>query len=272
MPELPEVEIVCRNLSKMLKPNDKIVGWSFFRKDLRFEIPKSSLKLLVGKPLLSIRRRAKYIIFDFGKYLMISHLGMTGSWREEERNWPRKKHDHLAFEVSPSRFFVFEDPRRFGFIEVIEKSEEIERFKDLGVEPLNSSVDFNELTAVFKLLNSPIKSALMNQKLVVGIGNIYASEILFRVGVNPLKKCSKVQVSDYTKIWKESEKVLKAAILAGGSTIENYRNSFGERGNFQSKFFVYGREGEECLKCHTLIKSEFLSGRNTFWCSKCQKK
>lgn len=272
MPELPEVEIVCRNLTQIIKPPQSIKSWKFFRADLRFKIPKSKLEKLVGQKLLGIERRAKYILLNFPEHTLISHLGMTGSWREEKQGWQKRKHDHLAFEISGDRFLVFEDPRRFGFIEVVKTSLLKNRFEGLGDEPLNKSTDFDQLTLKFKKLEAPIKTALMNQKLLVGVGNIYASEVLFRTNINPLKKCSKVTSAEYSKIWSEVKIVLSDAIKKGGSTIENYRNSFGEKGQFQDSFFVYGRFKEACFKCHTSIKSVVQAGRTTFWCPSCQKK
>lgn len=272
MPELPEVEIVCRNLAKMLGPQAQIIAWKFFRSDLRFKIPKAQLLKLQKLPLVRISRRAKYILFNFDDYIMISHLGMTGSWRLEKAGWNRRKHDHLAFAVNPETYLVFEDPRRFGFIEVIRREKLTERFKLLGAEPLDSETDFEKLGQKFRELNSPVKTALMNQKLVVGVGNIYASEVLFRTGIDPHKKCSKLSQKSFVSIFKEIEVVLSAAISAGGSSISSYRNSYGEKGSFQTSFFVYGRKNEACLKCKTPIKSDIQAGRSTFWCPNCQKK
>lgn len=272
MPELPEVEIVCRNLSTMICKNEKIISWVFFRSDLRFKIPKAGLHKICGLSLIKIERRAKYILFYFGDSILISHLGMTGEWRQEGSGWEPQKHDHLAFEISQNRFFVYKDPRRFGFIEVIKSRNLLERFKFLGVEPLDKKTDFKQLTLSFKKLKSPIKTALLEQKLLVGIGNIYASEILFRAGVNPLQLCFKLKNQYYDKIWIEAVCVLNEAINKGGSTIENYRNSFGNKGNFQESFFVYGRNKMACFKCHISIKSIVQAGRSTFWCPNCQKK
>ncbi len=270
MPELPEVEIVCRNLSKMIEPGSRIRRWKFFRPDLRFVIPQAELKKLVDRPLIRIERRAKYILFRFKDHILISHLGMTGAWRREKDGWGIRKHDHLAFYIG-SDVFVFEDPRRFGFIETI-KAEELEmRFHNLGVEPLDK-INHEALFSAFKVLKAPIKTALMNQKLLVGVGNIYASEVLFRTGVNPLKSCSKLSYDTYKLIFTEVKLVLSQAIEAGGSTISDYRNSYGEKGSYQNHFFVYGRKNEACVKCLTLIKSVFQAGRSTFWCPKCQKK
>lgn len=272
MPELPEVEIVCRNLANMLEPGSTICEWKFFRSDLRFKIPKVKLQRLLSLPLEKVSRRAKYILFYFDNYVMISHLGMTGSWRRENAGWERRKHDHLAFAVDKKTFFVFEDPRRFGFIEVIPKNELSVRFMQLGAEPLDSTTDFEKLAFDFKKLNSPIKSALMNQKLLVGVGNIYASEVLFRVGVNPLIKCTKLSQQLLSAIFKEVAFVLTRAIAAGGSSISSYRNSYGEKGSYQTSFFVYGRKNEPCLKCKAPIKCAIQAGRSTFWCPNCQKK
>lgn len=272
MPELPEVEIICRNLSEMIGPDQEIREWIFFRPDLRFKIPKAALQKVKGKLLLKIARRAKYIVFDFGEYSVISHLGMTGSWRQVAAHWDRRKHDHLAFILKNTKIFVFEDPRRFGFIEVVKTKQLINRFRDLGVEPLDKMTDFSELTRRLRKVKSPIKTAIMNQKFLVGVGNIYASEALFRAGVNPLKVCTKIGIIHFEKIWEEIIVLLNEAIAEGGSTIENYRNSFGEKGDFQKCFFVYGRKNEPCLKCKTLINSIFQSGRSTFWCPSCQKK
>lgn len=271
MPELPEVETVARNLTIILKPPFQILEWNFFRQDLRFPIPQKKLQALVNMKIVKVSRRAKYLLFEAENDILISHLGMTGSWRVEKKGWGRKKHDHLAFRFNKDQFLVYEDTRRFGFIEVCSKKDFSKRFQHVGVEPLDPHFNLQKVTEQFKKLNAPIKNALMNQKLVVGIGNIYASEILFKARVSPLKKCSKVTADEYQKIWNYSRATLKEAIAHGGSTIENYKNSFGEAGAFQNQHRVYGRQGEKCPNCGAKIKSKFLAGRNTFWCSACQK-
>ena len=271
MPELPEVEIVCRNLAEMILPGEVVIGWNFYRQDLRFKIPKKELIAIVNQPLVQINRRAKYILLEFENDIVISHLGMTGAWRRESTGWKKVKHDHLSFTLKNGAHFVYNDPRRFGFVEVVKRRDLIKRFADLGVEPLDKKTDFKELTIKFRDLASPIKTALMNQKLIVGVGNIYASEILFAAQVSPLKKASKVTEIQYGKIWKETKRILSAAIESGGSTIENYKNSYGESGEFQKKFNVYARESELCRNCHNPIKQKTMAGRSTFWCSYCQK-
>ncbi len=271
MPELPEVEIVVRNLQKILSPPFFIKDWVFFRKNLRFVIPKNKLRQLMYQKILSVSRRAKYLLFETDTKFIILHLGMTGSWRLEKSNWSKRTHDHVAFEFGSNQFLVYEDARRFGFIEVCAKNKIEKRFQHVGVEPLAESFNQAFISRSFKKLNSPIKNALMNQKFVVGIGNIYASEILFRAQVSPLKNCSRITLKQYAKIWECTKTILQNAIEQGGSTVDNYKNSFGESGNFQNLLRVYGREGEFCFVCGTEIKSKFLAGRNTFWCPACQK-
>ncbi len=266
--ELPEVETVARNLTEILKPPFQVLEWKFFRKDLRFPIPIKKLKCI---SVYKITRRAKYLIFEGENEVIISHLGMTGSWRVENQGWEKRKHDHLAFRFDQDQFLVYEDARRFGFIEVCKKSDIAERFSGVGVEPLSENFDEKLVTAQFKKLNTSIKNALLNQKLVVGVGNIYASEILFKSQVSPLKKCSKISESSFQKIWFFTREILNEAIFHGGSTIENYKNSFGEAGGFQSRHQVYGRAGEKCPICARSIKSKIIAGRNTFWCGTCQR-
>ncbi len=271
MPELPEVEIVCQNLNSMMGSKSVVEDWHFYRAELRTQIPKAALKKLIGQKILQVKRRAKFILFDLGEYTIVSHLGMTGSWREESFDWKKQKHDHLALQIKPDRYFVYADPRRFGFIEVWKTENLSKRFTNYGLEPLEKTTNFDELTILFKKIQSPIKTSLMNQKLLVGVGNIYASEILFAAKVSPLKKASSVTHKQYALIWLHTQKILNKAISKGGSTIENYRNSFGEKGGYQSEFNVYGRMGCACLICNTTIKQKVMAGRSTFWCAVCQK-
>ena len=273
MPELPEVEIVCRNLSAIIGDNKKVESWNFYRSDLRGKIPKKELNQIVGQKIIGVQRRAKYILIELEKHFILSHLGMTGSWRQVEKakTWTPLKHDHIKLNISGGLSLVYQDIRRFGFIECLSKQGLEKRFEKLGVEPIDNLKSLTALETQFKSLSTPIKVALMNQELVVGIGNIYASEILFLSKVSPLKKCSKVSHSEFQLIWKNSSKVLKKAIQKGGSTIENYKNSYGESGNYQKDFFVYGREEEGCRICTTPIRQRVLGGRSTYWCSSCQK-
>lgn len=272
MPELPEVENVCRNLSQIVGCNESTIGkWIFFSSKIRYKLPKRKLESCSGKKIISIKRRAKYILISLDELTIISHLGMTGSWRSESKNWQKRKHDHVAFQYSQDRYLVYEDARRFGFLEVLDNCRLENRFSELGPEPLAIGADLKNIAKELKKTSTPIKSAIMNQKYIVGVGNIYASESLFRAGIHPLKKCSEISIVKLSNLIMEIQNVLSEAIKKGGSTINNYRNGLDQAGNFQKDFFVYGRAGEACLKCKNIVKQVVLSGRSTFYCEKCQK-
>ena len=277
MPELPEVETVCKNLDQIIQPKSmpakKILAWKFWRKDLRFALPIKDLEKLKSEKFCQIFRRAKYIVFEFENSLMISHLGMTGSWSTyfgDLHFYPKQKHDHVAFEFFKDQWLVYNDPRRFGFIHHVESKNKTKYFINYGLEPIDITVDLNSINCALKKLNTNIKSALMNQKYVVGVGNIYACEALFRAKIFPLKKCSKLKDAEYRKLWVEVRAVLNEAILAGGSTIKDYKNANNEAGSFQKKFFVYGRDNENCVHCRAKILKIVISGRATFYCKHCQ--
>lgn len=271
MPELPEVEIVTRNLNQIVKPFEKMLAIKFYRKNLRNIIPKKAIQKLVGSPIKRIYRRAKFIIFEFTEGSIISHLGMTGYWRLEKLDMIKKKHDHISIRLEEDRFLVYNDARRFGEFDYFSFEKVSSRFKNFGPEPLADETDWKKLTADFKNSKSLIKVALMNQKNIVGVGNIYASEALFQAKIKPNRNANRITLLEYAKLWLEVRKVLKKAILAGGSSIQNYQNSYGEKGSFQSQFSVYGRAKQKCLLCGTEIKSAIFGGRSTFWCSSCQK-
>ncbi|MBC7465656.1 MAG: bifunctional DNA-formamidopyrimidine glycosylase/DNA-(apurinic or apyrimidinic site) lyase [Bdellovibrio sp.] len=271
MPELPEVEITTRNLNKIIQPPEVVQEWIFYRKDLRNVIPVTKIKKLNGSQLKKISRRAKFIIFEFENDSIVSHLGMTGYWRVETKNWQKKAHDHIAMKLNEDKYLVYNDPRRFGEFDIFKNSNLHERFAHFGPEPLQQDLDLDVLTKTFKKINSTIKVALMNQKYLVGVGNIYASEALFRSKIKPHKKANKVRAADYALLWTEVKKVLQEAIEAGGSSISDFKNSYGEKGDFQKRFLVYDRKDELCFTCHHPIQSLVLGGRSTFWCRHCQK-
>lgn len=270
MPELPEVEITTRNLNKILSPPVKVDEFQFFRENLRNRIPVKKIKQLEGCAVLNIFRRAKFIVFEFESGSIVSHLGMTGSWRLESAHWDRRTHDHIAMRFNKNQFIVYNDPRRFGEFDYFPKGSTESRFLNLGPEPLGD-IDWSLITKQFKSLQSPIKSVLMNQKYLVGVGNIYASEALFRAEIRPQRKANRITYDQYEKLWAHIQFILQQAIAAGGSSIQDFRNGYGERGDFQNHFLVYDREGAPCKKCGAGIKSIFISGRSTYWCPVCQK-
>ena len=273
MPELPEVEIVCRNLSEILSPPAKLTGSHFWRKDLRYKIPVAKIQKLKGKTLKTIKRRAKYILFDFGETVLISHLGMTGSWREhrgELKALSPQKHDHVALCFGKNQWLIYNDPRRFGFAEVISSKNIFKYFTKYGIEPLEIT-DVSNIIEVFSSKSAPIKSVIMQQDYLVGVGNIYASEALFKARIHPLRRACDISDKEYKLLLKQIQKILTDAIEHGGSTIQNYRNAKNQPGEFQQRFAVYDRFGLECPQCRAKILVEKVAGRSTFFCSTCQK-
>lgn len=275
MPELPEVEHVKRQLAALIGTSARVSALEYFRKDLRFPLPKALLKSLPGKELLEIERRAKYLLFKFDDGWLLSHLGMSGAWREIKPGEEKILHDHVRLSFANGPSLIFNDPRRFGFIDWVAENEKTShvRLEHLGPEPFDESFTPEYLFAKLRKRSAPIKSMIMDQRLVVGVGNIYASEALFRAGVRPSRAAGRVTREEAAKLITEIQIILKAAIDAGGSTIRTYKSADGSRGSFQSRFFVYGREGEVCLSCQKAkISTKVIGGRSTFWCSRCQPK
>jgi formamidopyrimidine-DNA glycosylase len=272
MPELPEVETVRRGLEEIFADRPTIKKIKLLRKDIRFAIPKQIPKLFEGERIVGVRRRAKYLLIDTKDRSLLSHLGMTGSWRVLEGD-DLGIHDHFLIELSDGRILAFRDPRRFGIIDFTEHEKESKhkRLVHLGPEPLDekafTAADF---FARSRKRRSAIKVFLMDQETVVGVGNIYASEVLSRSKIRPAKPAGKITKDEAQRIVTNVRLVLQEAIDAGGSSISDYRKADGESGAFQDRFKVYDRKGEPCLVCGTPIKAKVLGGRSTFWCPRCQ--
>jgi formamidopyrimidine-DNA glycosylase len=281
MPELPEVEIVCRGLAEIFSQNTgsneqaQIEKLKLLRADLRFTIPKNLPQAVAEAFITGVRRRAKYILIDTTQGIILSHLGMTGSWRMAgSRIEKLGPHDHVLLDLSDGRRLIFRDPRRFGLLDFIKLGAERshKRLRHLGPEPLEPE-GFNS-SYLFKSSRKrkvAIKTFVMNQETVVGVGNIYASEALFRAKINPSKIASKMTEPEAERIVDSIAEVLKEAINAGGSSISDYRQASGSEGDFQNAHRVYDREGEPCPNCRAKIRSKVLGGRSTYWCPKCQK-
>ncbi len=268
MPELPEVETVRSAMQRHLlgRPITRVRTSD---KRLREPLPRSALRALVGDRFIAARRRAKFLLLDLqsGRTLLV-HLGMSGNllFRPEG-----EKHDHVTFTFDNGSTLVYNDPRRFGVVLVLADNEErsCRYLQKLGPEPLIPAFNTCYLVAQCQKRKSPIKIFVMDNSVVVGVGNIYASEALFRARIHPATPASAVDPGDLALLVKEIKKVLRAAIRRGGTTISDYRGS-GEGGRFQQKLNVYGREGEACRVCNTSIESLYLGGRNTFYCPSCQ--
>jgi len=269
MPELPEVENVRRSLEAQGAIGQTFDRVELLRANLRTPLKKELGKNLPGQTVQALNRRAKFLIFETEDFQVISHLGMTGSWRPGPS--PREKHDHVIFQFRSGLQLVFNDPRRFGLLELVQKNQNSRWLDKLGPEPLSADFNADYLFAISRGLKAPIKNLIMDQRRVVGVGNIYASEALFRARVRPSRPAYKLTRHESQTLVQTVSEVLTQAISAGGSTIRDYRNAEGESGRFQNEFAVYGRAGEPCPSCKTPIKSKFLAGRNTFWCAKCQR-
>ena len=282
MPEMPEVETVRRGLTPHL--SGSIVSFVDLRRpNLRFPFPENFEEILIGAKIERIDRRSKYLLFRLSNgYTWMSHLGMTGVWTVGSEG--KGKHDHVYFEFDDGlKTAVYTDHRRFGFMDIFETSNESEQkwLATLGPEPLTEDFTVQVLKSNLHGRRSPIKSALLDQRVVSGLGNIYVSEILFRSKISPIKTAAEVAGKSnrvntkIQRIFENTNQVIAEAIMVGGSTISDFRGVSGESdlGYFAQQFRVFNREGEECIKenCKGKILRIVQSGRSTFYCPKCQK-
>lgn len=271
MPELPEVETVCSGLNSAL--SGVIVSHLTLRRaDLRIPFPKNFAKRLEGVRIERITRRAKYLLWhlDSGEAL-IAHLGMSGCFIVDDGKEKPQKHDHVIMTLKDGRRVIYRDPRRFGLMTLVDKKilNKHELLVHLGPEPLEKEFTAEYLKSALVKRTGSIKVALMDQEVVVGVGNIYASEALFMTGIHPLTKArDALPMAD--KLVPAIRKVLSEAIASGGSSLKDFVHISGDSGYFQHHFSVYDREGESCRKCKKTIKNIRISGRSSFFCPKCQ--
>jgi formamidopyrimidine-DNA glycosylase len=292
MPELPEVETIARGLAKRVTGDIIESVWIGQKKEPLKSSAREIARTLEHSCILSVRRMGKHIVFDLepthksagprrrpgkgptsvrsasaqgtvSKAHWIVHLGMTGSLRICEPQAELAKHTHAILKLASGRELRFVDPRRFGRLSVSAA------FEATGVEPLEVSVD--RFVSLFRGRKTPIKSALLNQKLLRGVGNIYADESLFRAGIRPRRRASSITREQLAKLYAALQEVLTEAIALGGSSISDYVDANGEEGFFQLQHRVYGRETEPCLVCKTPIKRVIIAGRSSHYCPTCQK-
>lgn len=276
MPELPEVEIVTNQL-KDWALNKQIAKIKKSSKALRFEKLGKPIAGLKNQKITSIVRRGKYIIWNLEKTCVVSHLGMSGQWRivdDHSEKMIRSKHTHIEIQFSDGTKIEYVDPRRFGCFVVIEPNQQtnFKLLKNLGLEPLCDEFTGEYLWAKFKGKAAPVKNIIMNQSVVVGVGNIYAVESLFLAKMNPMLAGKKVTKDQSRSLVEHIKQVLLKSIANGGSSIDDFVHVNGQSGSFQNLHLVYGKKNEDCVICATKIKSKFVAGRNTFWCPTCQKK
>jgi len=289
VPELPEVETVRRGLQPVMEGR-RFTSVQTRRGDLRVPFPNDFAARLTGRRVVKLRRRAKYILgdLDSGETLVI-HLGMSGrmlvhteSTRKKLGNYGRHngaimsdadKHDHVVMETDAPARIVFNDQRRFGLMLLVETAEldEHKLFKGLGIEPLGDAFHAAFLTKALKGKKTPIKSALLDQRVIAGLGNIYVCEALFRARVSPKRQAIKVRPDQIALLAPAIKSILREALKAGGSSLRDHKRTDGEIGMFQHRFKVYDREGEPCPACKTKIKRLVQAGRSSFYCPNCQK-
>lgn len=272
MPEIAEVETVRNTLKKrILNKPIKSVNVRY-TKMIEFNLEEFK-KVLVGRSFLDIKRRGKWLIFDLGDYYLLSHLRMEGKYfiknHEEELN----KHEHVIITFTDNTDLRYHDTRKFGRMNLIKKEElaTAEEIAKQGLEPGDENLTAKYLIDKFKKKRLPIKTVLLDQTIISGLGNIYANEVLFAAGIDPLKKACDVSLEEASRIVEESNRIIKAAIKMGGTTIKSYTSSLGVTGRFQQYLCVHKREGMPCLKCGTTILNMKVNGRSTYFCPKCQE-
>jgi formamidopyrimidine-DNA glycosylase len=272
MPELAEVETLKRYLASHII-GDKITNYTQRRNSLRYELTDDLFNYLINTTIIGLTRRAKYLnIYLDNEYVLTFHLGMSGRITIQQEGYHLQKHDHIIIEFQSGKQVVFNDARRFGMV-YISPSNEVSNqhyFKELGVEPLEEKFDTEYLLK--KLLNKKIavKLAIMDNKIVVGVGNIYAAESLFRAKINPFKPSNTLTKEEVCSIVKSIKQVLEKAIQAGGTTLKDFMGADGKPGYFKQELNVYGRQGLLCYVCHIKIEKVKQSGRSTFFCPNCQ--
>ncbi|MBV8055246.1 MAG: bifunctional DNA-formamidopyrimidine glycosylase/DNA-(apurinic or apyrimidinic site) lyase [Deltaproteobacteria bacterium] len=277
MPELPEVESLRQILERSL------AGRTFRHATvkearLRLSVTAELSSAIAGRTIERISRRAKYLLIEVaGGQVMLVHLGMSGSLTHRGHSFDPgpfdPRHDHIEFALDDGSMLVYNDPRRFGLIKIVARADlnNIAELKYLGPEPLGREFSAAYLWQATRGRTVAIKNLLMDQRIVAGVGNIYASEILFRAGVRPTRRGGKVTRAEAGRIVTTTQEVLREAISSRGTTFRSYRDSRGQPGRFARLLRVYDREGKPCLKCNTPIRAITLGQRSSFYCPKCQR-
>jgi len=270
MPELPEVETSRRGIAPWLEQQrvSKVVVRD---RRLRWPVSPEIDRQLPGQTILNLRRRAKYLLFDTAVGTAIMHLGMSGSVRIIDADEPAGKHDHFDMVVDGGKALRFRDPRRFGCILWAENAEEHELLAKLGPEPLGPEFDGFYLWQSARGRRVSIKQFIMNGAVVVGVGNIYASEALFKAGIHPKRRADRVARPRMIRLAESIVQVLQNAIQAGGTTLRDFYGGDGEPGYFSQELTVYGRDGEPCRTCKAPVSMIVLGQRSTYYCKHCQR-
>lgn len=275
MPELPEVETTRAGLAPHLEGR-RVRSVLLRRPDLRWPIPPEVAERLPGQRIAAVRRRAKYLLLDTDAGSALLHLGMSGSLRVLPAATPVREHDHVDFALqgasgTPGRVLRFNDPRRFGCLLWQPPGETHALLRELGPEPLSEAFDGDYLFARSRGRSAPVKTFLMDQKVVVGVGNIYAAEALFAAGISPLRAAGKVSRERYAALAGEVKRILAHAIARGGTTLRDFLAPDGAPGYFEQELAAYGRGGEPCPRCGRPLKQAMVGQRASVWCARCQR-
>lgn len=273
MPELPEVEVTRAGLEPCLTGRC-IVSVALSGQQLRYPFPEEAVTKLVGRRIERVERRAKYLLIRLdSEYLLVWHLGMTGRFHVVDAVEAPMPHQHVTLALDSGKELRYVDPRRFGFAGLV-KVDDIEThpwFARLGPEPLAKEFDGRTLYDACRKRSAPIKSVLMDNHVVVGVGNIYASEALYRAAIHPARMARSISQSRMNRLAAAVKAVLQEAVAAGGSTIRDFAAVDGKPGYFAHDFRVYGRDGEDCGRCGRRIRRMVQAGRSTFYCPGCQR-
>ena len=271
MPELPEVETTKRGIEPFLK-NATVSNIIVRNPNLRWKVDPELAVILKNQKVKGICRRAKYLLLAFDKGTLILHLGMSGSLRVVTKNIAVEKHDHIDICLDNEKIIRFRDPRRFGSVLWTEGAIENHRLLNrLGPEPLEENFHGDYLFASTRGRKRAIKQHIMDNHIVVGVGNIYASESLFKAGIHPGASCNQLSKQSLVRLSNEIKNILQAAIEQGGTTLKDFSNVEGQPGYFAQKLYVYGRKNEPCLICTTKIEQITQGQRSSYFCAKCQK-
>lgn len=275
MPELPEVEVICRGLRPLLLGRT-FTAVQISGKALRHPVPLASMQSqLINQKVVSIERRAKYLqIFIESGAILVIHLGMTGNLGIFSPEQPLAKHDHVIWRLDTDTELRYNDSRRFGSVRLLSPEQAIIRentiFKTTGPEPFSKEFNGNYLHQIAKNRNLTVKVFIMTSQVVAGVGNIYANESLFAAGIRPSCKVKSISKKRWRRLVEEIRNVLNHAIACGGSTISDYVNAGQEKGYFQMNFKIYGKNDENCVVCGKTIKKVILGGRASYYCPACQ--
>lgn len=273
MPELPEVETVKENLKRLVlnkRINNAVVLYSNI---IDTPVVEEFIKNIQNQKIHDIRCRGKWLLFELDNYYLLSHLRMEGKYLIRNHGEEYEKHEHVIFEFDDETELRYKDTRKFGRMHLIKKDELdiCKALSNVGLEPFDETLNSKYLLGKYKAKKLPIKTVLLDQSIIAGIGNIYADEILFLSGLNPLKQTCKITSKEADKIILNTREVLEKAILSGGTTIRSYESSEGVHGRFQQELLVHNKEHKDCPNCKTEIIKIVVGGRGTYYCPKCQK-